>query len=145
MSDLRGSGAIEEDAAAVMLLYPDKSDRARTLASGTFAKGPVKSWLKVDKNRFGMQGLYLPLMHLKAFTKFEDTTAKRRLREQAMIPTSSRQHRNGACCLNVTPIRALPIIVRLCKYHGFIVEKRSPEALPACSCGACAEAQKVRR
>jgi replicative DNA helicase len=72
VSDLRGSGAIEEDAAAVMLLYYDRDDKARTLANGTFAKGPVKSFLKVDKNRYGMQGMYMPLMHYKAYTRFEE-------------------------------------------------------------------------
>lgn len=70
ISDLRGSGAIEEDAAAVLLLYPDSEDKARTLGAQTFAKGPVKSWLKLGKNRFGLQGSYLPLMHYKTTTQF---------------------------------------------------------------------------
>jgi KaiC/GvpD/RAD55 family RecA-like ATPase len=69
--DLRGSGAIEEDAAAVMLLYPDAEDTKRTIAAGTFAKGPLKSWLKLGKNRYGLQGSYLPLRHLKTLTQFE--------------------------------------------------------------------------
>ncbi|MFH1111020.1 MAG: DnaB-like helicase C-terminal domain-containing protein, partial [Planctomycetota bacterium] len=73
VSDLRGSGAIEEDAAAVFLLYPDKEDVERTLASSTFAKGPVKTWLKLGKNRYGLTGLYLELSHFKRFTRFELT------------------------------------------------------------------------
>ena len=51
VSDLRGSGAIEEDAAACMLIYEDKEDRARTQLAGTYATGPVKTWLKLGKNR----------------------------------------------------------------------------------------------
>lgn len=70
--DLRGSGAIEEDAAAVMLLYPDSEDRRRTLENGTFAVGPVKSWVKLGKNRYGLQGSYLPLWHLKTITQFSE-------------------------------------------------------------------------
>jgi len=72
VSDLRGSGAIEEDAAAVMLIYPDSEDRKRTLAAGTFAKGPVRSWLKLGKNRYGLQGSYMPLAHLKSTTQFAE-------------------------------------------------------------------------
>src|SRR5262249_5842702 len=62
VSDLRGSGAIEEDAATVLLLYEDHDDRQRALNDLTYAKGPVKSWLKIGKNRYGMQGAYLPLI-----------------------------------------------------------------------------------
>jgi replicative DNA helicase len=69
-NDLRGSGAIEEDAAAVMLLYPDKDDRERTIKDGSFAVGPVKTWLKLAKNRYGLQGSYLPLPHHKSTTRF---------------------------------------------------------------------------
>lgn len=75
VSDLRGSGAIEEDAAAVMLLYPDKEDVARTLLDRTFTRGPIKTWLKVGKNRYGLSGSYLPLYHFKTFTRF-DLSAK---------------------------------------------------------------------
>jgi replicative DNA helicase len=70
-ADLRGSGAIEEDAAVVMLLYPDKEDSDRRLVDGTFGSGPVKSWLKVAKNRFGPSGTYIPLQHFKAITRFD--------------------------------------------------------------------------
>jgi replicative DNA helicase len=77
VSDLRGSGAIEEDAAAVFLLYEDKDDRKSHISAGTYAKGPVKSWLKLAKNRYGGQGSYLPLWHFKRFTRFDlmDTRA----------------------------------------------------------------------
>jgi replicative DNA helicase len=71
VSDLRGSGAIEEDAAACMLIYDDKEDRMRTLQAGTYSSGPVKTWLKLAKNRYGPQGMYLPLFHSKRYTRFD--------------------------------------------------------------------------
>ncbi len=71
VSDLRGSGALEEDAAVVLLLYPDKDDSTRTKANSTFAMGPVKTWLKVGKNRYGHSGIYLPLSHAKRWTRFD--------------------------------------------------------------------------
>ena len=71
MSDLRGSGAIEEDAVAVMLLYEDRDDAVRAKQAGTYATGPVKTWLKVGKNRYGLQGLYMPLSHSKKCTRFD--------------------------------------------------------------------------
>jgi replicative DNA helicase len=74
VSDLRGSGAIEEDAAACMLIYEDKEDRARTLQAETYAIGPVKTWLKLGKNHYGLQGMYLPLFHAKKYTRFDVAT-----------------------------------------------------------------------
>lgn len=72
VADLRGSGAIEEDAAGVFLLYEDHDDAAAARAQGErYAKGPLKSWLKVGKNRYGMQGTYLELLHFKALTRFD--------------------------------------------------------------------------
>lgn len=71
VSDLRGSGAIEEDAAGVFLLYEDAQDRDRALADQTYPTGPVKSWLKLGKNRYGMQGWQLALMHSKSHTRFD--------------------------------------------------------------------------
>jgi KaiC/GvpD/RAD55 family RecA-like ATPase len=71
VSDLRGSGAIEEDAAAVLLLYEDKEDRDRALADGSYSLGPVKTVLRIGKNRYGMQGAYLELQHSKACTRFD--------------------------------------------------------------------------
>lgn len=70
-SDLRGSGAIEEDAAAVMLLFHDADHKKQTLINGTFETGPVKSWLKLDKNRFGPSGGYVALSHVKIYTRFD--------------------------------------------------------------------------
>jgi replicative DNA helicase len=70
--DLRGSGAIEEDAAAVMLVYPDPEDRKRSMSDGTFARGSVKSWLKLGKNRYGLQDMFLPLLHVKSTTQFAE-------------------------------------------------------------------------
>jgi len=71
VSDLRGSGAIEEDAAAVLLLYADSEDVKRTKDNHTFAKGPVRTWLKIGKNRYGMAGNHLELQHFKGCTRFD--------------------------------------------------------------------------
>ena len=71
ISDIRGSGAIEEDLAGVMLIYEDHEDAKRTKAFGTYDKGPVKCWMKLDKNRFGSSGIFLPMMHLKSCTRFD--------------------------------------------------------------------------
>lgn len=72
MEDLRGSGAIEEDAGAVLLLYPDKEDSERAVREQTFHIGPVKTWLKIAKNRYGTSGTGIPLLHYKTFTMFEE-------------------------------------------------------------------------
>lgn len=74
VSDLRGSGAIEEDAAGVMLLYEDKADKDAALSEGDglrYTKGPVKTFLKLGKNRYGEQGRLLELRHYKAATRFD--------------------------------------------------------------------------
>jgi replicative DNA helicase len=74
VADLRGSGAIEEDAAGVFLLFEDSQDAelARSVDSGSrYTKGPVRSFLKVGKNRYGEQGRCIPLWHHKAQTRFE--------------------------------------------------------------------------
>ena len=74
VSDLRGSGAIEEDAAAVLLLFEDHEDAqsARSVDGGKrYTKGPVKAWLKIGKNRYGEQGRCIALWHQKAETRFE--------------------------------------------------------------------------
>lgn len=73
VADLRGSGAIEEDAAAVFLLFEDREDAeaARSFDDGRrYTKGPVRSFLKIGKNRYGEQGRCLSLMHYKAQTRF---------------------------------------------------------------------------
>ncbi len=73
ISDLRGSGAIEEDAAAVLLLYYDQEDykAAKTDQTGFRLKnGPLKAWLKVGKNRYGPSDAYLPLDHFRGETRF---------------------------------------------------------------------------
>lgn len=72
--DLRGSGAIEEDAAAVLLLYADKQDRDLAKDDGRLTTGPVASWLKIGKNRFGQQGSYFRLAHMKKYTRFDEYT-----------------------------------------------------------------------
>lgn len=74
VSDLRGSGAIEEDAAGVFLLFEDHedADAARSMDDGRrYTKGPVRCFLKVGKNRYGEQGRCLPLLHYKALTRFD--------------------------------------------------------------------------
>jgi DNA primase len=74
VADLRGSGAIEEDAAGVFLLYEDRDDAemAKNANDGRrYTKGPVQTWLKIGKNRYGEQGRCLLLMHLKGQTRFE--------------------------------------------------------------------------
>jgi replicative DNA helicase len=74
VSDLRGSGAIEEDAAGVLLLYEDKADRDAAMSEGhgeRYTRGPVKAILKLGKNRYGEQGRCFELRHFKATTHFE--------------------------------------------------------------------------
>jgi KaiC/GvpD/RAD55 family RecA-like ATPase len=74
VSDLRGSGAIEEDAAAVFLLYEDRDDvkAAQSIDDGRrYTKGPLKTFLKIGKNRYGEQGRCMLLMHYKGETRFE--------------------------------------------------------------------------
>jgi replicative DNA helicase len=74
VSDLRGSGAIEEDAAGVFLLYEDRDDakEAQSVNEGRrYTKGPLKTFLKIGKNRYGEQGRCMLLMHYKGHTRFE--------------------------------------------------------------------------
>lgn len=74
VSDLRGSGAIEEDAAGVFLLYEDKDDRAAAMAEGNgsrYVNGPIKTILKIGKNRYGEQGRCFELQHTKSCTRFD--------------------------------------------------------------------------
>src|SRR6185312_8923704 len=72
VSDLRGSGAIEEDAAAVMMLYYDSEHVKQLKASASFHLGPVRSVLKLGKNRYGPQGMYIDLLHFKTCTRFDE-------------------------------------------------------------------------
>lgn len=74
VSDLRGSGAIEEDAAGVFLLYEDRGDRERAMAEeggNRYVNGPVTSILKIGKNRYGEQGRCFELDHTKSCTRFD--------------------------------------------------------------------------
>ncbi|MFZ1008645.1 MAG: DnaB-like helicase C-terminal domain-containing protein [Candidatus Sulfotelmatobacter sp.] len=70
-SDLRGSGALEEDACAVMMLFPDAADKKRAETDGSFSWCDLKAWLKLAKNRYGMSGMMVPLKHSKQFTRFD--------------------------------------------------------------------------
>jgi replicative DNA helicase len=77
VADLRDSGAIEEDAAGVWMLFEDSEDakaamiEARDGKTTRYMTGPVKTWLKIGKNRYGVQGAYLMLRHYKSETRFE--------------------------------------------------------------------------
>ena len=71
ITDCRGSGALEEDTAAVILLYHDGEDLKRARESGRLGSGPIKAWLKLGKNRFGQCPTYLELQHFKGFTMFD--------------------------------------------------------------------------
>ena len=74
VSDLRGSGALEEDAAVVMLLYYDGEDFADAKSDPTgerMKRGPIKTWLKLAKNRYGVSGTYEALNHHKSITRFD--------------------------------------------------------------------------
>jgi replicative DNA helicase len=73
LCDLRGSGAIEEDLAGCLLVYPDKKDEktAKEETYPRFAKGPIKCWAKLAKNRYGESDVYFPLNHFKACTRFD--------------------------------------------------------------------------
>jgi len=75
MNDLRGTGAIEEDAAGVLMLYYDSDDLKAVKndpSSERMKRGPIKSWLKIAKNRYGASGTYEALWHMKALTRFDE-------------------------------------------------------------------------
>jgi replicative DNA helicase len=74
VADLRGSGALEEDAATVMLLYEDVKDAADAKVEGDgsrYTKGPTLAYLKLGKNRYGEQGRSFQLIHTKYATRFD--------------------------------------------------------------------------
>lgn len=71
VTDLRATGAWEEDSAAILLLYHDQKHSEELKARGELGRGPIKSWLKVGANRFGEDGAYIELTHWKTFTRFE--------------------------------------------------------------------------
>jgi replicative DNA helicase len=81
VADLRGSGAIEEDAAGVFLLFEDREDAAAAKndvrdGKTRYMTGPVKTLLKIGKNRYGLQGAYIMLNHYKSETRFEQLQAE---------------------------------------------------------------------
>lgn len=70
--DIRSSGAFEEDAGTILLLYYNLADyKLAKQDIRRLAKGPIKSFLKLSKNRYGPQSLYFRLLHQKAFTRFD--------------------------------------------------------------------------
>jgi replicative DNA helicase len=74
MSDLLSSGAIEQDAACVMLMYYDAADMKEAERDPTgerMKRGPIDTWLKLAKNRYGCSGTYEKLVHLKSITRFD--------------------------------------------------------------------------
>lgn len=71
ITDMRGSGALEEDAAGIMLLYHSSEDAKKAKKEGRLAKGPVKATLKLGKNRFGVSPEYMEMIHYKRCTTFE--------------------------------------------------------------------------
>ena len=77
VADLRDSGAIEEDAAGVFLLFEDREDAnaaktdVKDRKKTRYMAGPVKTLLKIGKNRYGLQGAYIMLNHHKSETRFE--------------------------------------------------------------------------
>jgi hypothetical protein len=54
----------------------------------------VKTWLKLGKNRYGLQGLYLPLFHAKKYTCFDVATDE-----------TERGGRQGDLCVTRNPAR----------------------------------------
>ena len=71
LSDFRATGAIEEDAAAAMLLFPDKQDLETARQEGR-QDAVVKAWLKLAKNRYGPSNILFPLIHEKCHTRFRE-------------------------------------------------------------------------
>jgi KaiC/GvpD/RAD55 family RecA-like ATPase len=72
ITDLRDGG--EEDPAGVFLIYEDREDaaQAKKFDNGRrYSHGPVKTWLKVGKNRYGIGDCSLPLFHHKSECRFE--------------------------------------------------------------------------
>jgi len=98
VSDLRGSGAFEEDAAAVLLLYEDFEDRKLALSEGDGSRymlGPVKCHLKIGKSRYGGQGKVFRLLHHKAFTRFDEEPYERRQTKPQASGQLDIPNRNG--------------------------------------------------
>tara|TARA_R100000152_G_C6782261_1_gene219406 strand:- start:15823 stop:17139 length:1317 start_codon:yes stop_codon:yes gene_type:complete len=66
LSDLRDSGAIEQDADVVLFIWRDMS--VPPIGPGT----PV--YVSIDKNREGESGIKVPLLFFKNYTRFENGT-----------------------------------------------------------------------
>ncbi len=56
----------------MLLLYYDGDDfKAAKNEPERLKRGPIKTWLKLGKNRYGPQGTYTELNHWKAQTRFD--------------------------------------------------------------------------
>ena len=69
----RGGVFLDSARPAVFLLFDDREDvqAARSTDDGRrYTKGPVKTWLKIGKNRYGEQGRCIALWHYKSETRF---------------------------------------------------------------------------
>lgn len=77
IDDARGSGAIEEDLAGALLLFADAKDakaaKDEQLAGGytRLSKGPVKTWGKLGKARYGVENTYMAFDHWKRWARFD--------------------------------------------------------------------------
>ena len=71
LHDLRGSGAIEEDLAGCIMVYPDRDDLKVAEAQGRLESGPIKFWAKLAKNRYGESPVYSCLNFFKYCTRFD--------------------------------------------------------------------------
>jgi len=72
MSDLRESGAIEQDADMVFLLHRERETEAGITREEVLSKG-IESEIIVAKNRNGETGI-VRLIFLPHFTRFENAT-----------------------------------------------------------------------
>ena len=55
----------------MVLLYEDSTDAAAAKTAGIYPTGPVKSWLKIGKNRYGVSGSFVTLNYFKCHARFD--------------------------------------------------------------------------
>jgi hypothetical protein len=72
------------------MLFEDQEDaktamtEARDAKTARYMTGPVKTWLKIGKNRYGIQGSYLPLKHYKSQPDLKRRKAEMPMASKAM-------------------------------------------------------------